>query len=81
MFVEVPLADMQFDPNVPLRRFAVGLAGAFFTDNGVNWTRLLDSKALPGLATNSYYDWVSDPPNRTLYVGFAGRSLVKIGLP
>jgi hypothetical protein len=80
VLIEVPLADMQFDPSVPLRRFAVGLAGAFVTENGVNWTRLLDSKAFSGLATNSYYDSVSDPPNRSLYVGFAGRSLVKISL-
>src|SRR5262249_34010137 len=80
VFVEVPLADMQFDPNVPLRRFAVGIAGAFATDDGVHWTRLLDSKAFSGLATNSYYDFISDPPNRNLYVGFAGRSLVRISL-
>jgi hypothetical protein len=44
----------------------------------VNWNRLLDTGALPGRPTNCYYDWVSDPCQRALYVAFAGRSLVKI---
>jgi len=81
VYVEVPLADMQFDPSAPLRRFSVGQAGAFFTEDGIHWTRLLDTAALPGLPTNCYFDSVSDPAHPTVYVGFAGRSLVKIGLP
>jgi hypothetical protein len=58
----------------------VGQAGAFFTEDGIHWTRLLDTAALPGLPTNCYFDSVSDPAHRALYVGFAGRSLVKIAL-
>jgi photosystem II stability/assembly factor-like uncharacterized protein len=77
-FVEVVLTDMQFDPYHALTRFAVGEGGAFFTNDGVNWNRLLDTGALPGRPTNCYYDWVSDPCQRALYVAFAGRSLVKI---
>jgi hypothetical protein len=77
-FVEVVLTDMQFDPYNSLTRFAVGEGGAFFTNDGVNWNRLLDTGALPGRPTNCYYDWVSDPCQRALYVAFAGRSLVKI---
>ena len=77
-FVEVVLTDIQFDPYRPLTRFAVGEGGAFFTNDGVNWNRLLDTGALPGRPTNCYYDWVSNPCRRALYVAFAGRSLVKI---
>ena len=77
-FVDLVLTDMQFDPADPLRRFAVGLAGAFFTTDGVNWDRLLDTLALPGRPTNCYYDSVSDPSSRALYVAFAERSLLKI---
>jgi hypothetical protein len=40
---DVVLTDMQFDPFNPLTRFAVGLGGAFFTNDGVNWGRLLDT--------------------------------------
>jgi hypothetical protein len=75
---DVVLTDMQFDPINPLRRFAVGKGGAFFTNDGVNWDRLLDTGALSGRPTNCYYDWVSNPSERALYVAFAGRSVVKI---
>jgi hypothetical protein len=77
-FVEVVLSDMQFDPQLSLTRFAVGEGGAFFTNDGVNWNRLLDTGAMPGRPTNCYYDCVSNPCERALYVAFAGRSLVKI---
>jgi hypothetical protein len=72
------LTDMQFDPFHSMTRFAVGEGGAFFTNDGVNWNRLLDTDALPGLPANCYYDWVSNPCERALYVSFAGRGLVKI---
>jgi hypothetical protein len=77
--VEFVLTDMAFDPFHPLVRFAVGEGGAFGTVDGVTWTRLLHTGALPGRPVNCYYDFVSDPSNRALYVGFAGRSIVKIG--
>jgi hypothetical protein len=44
-FIEALLTDMQFDPVDPLRRFAVGMGGAFFTTDGVTWDRLLDTSA------------------------------------
>ena len=75
---DVVLTDMKFDPFHPQKRFAVGLAGAFMTNDGVNWERLLDTAALRGRPTNCYYDWISLPSVPALYVGFAGRSLVKI---
>jgi len=75
---DVILTDMQFDPFNPGRRFAAGLAGAFMTDDGVTWQRLLDTAALRGRPANCYYDWVTAPTDPALYVSFAGRSLVKI---
>jgi hypothetical protein len=78
-FIDVVLQDMQFDPYLSLTRFAVGVGGAFFTNDGVNWHRLLDTAALPGRPSNCYYDWVSNPCERSLYVALSGRSLLKIG--
>jgi hypothetical protein len=76
--LDVVLTDMQFDPFDPNRRFAVGLAGAFWMHDGVNWERLLDTGAMRGRPSNCYFDFASDPSNPALYVSFAGRSIVKI---
>jgi Domain of unknown function (DUF5050) len=76
---DVVLQDMQFDPHLSLTRFAVGVGGAFFTNDGVNWNRLLDTGAQPGRPTSCYYDWVSNPCERSLYTALSGRSVVKIG--
>ena len=76
--MDVVLQDMQFDPDDARVRFAVGTAGAFFTADGVRWNRLLDAAAIPAAPTSCYYDAVSDPCQRSLYVGFAGRSVLKI---
>ena len=77
-FLGVVLTDMQFDPVNPGRCFAVGLGGAFMTLDGVNWVRILDTGALRGRPSNCYYDWITQPSDPALYVGFAGRSIVKI---
>ncbi|THD47661.1 MAG: VCBS repeat-containing protein [Bradyrhizobium sp.] len=71
------LNDMKFDPNFFAARFAVGRGGAFMTIDGVNWTRLLHTAALPGRPSSCYLDSFSEA-TATLYVAFAGRSLVKI---
>jgi hypothetical protein len=76
--LDLVLTDMQFDPFDPNRRFAVGLGGAFWTHDGVNWERLLDTGALRGRPSNCYFDWISNPSDPALYVSFAGRSIVKI---
>jgi hypothetical protein len=76
--LDLALTDMQFDPFDGQRRFAVGLGGAFWTRDGVNWERLLDTGALRGRPSNSYFDWISNPSDPALYVSFAGRSIVKI---
>lgn len=70
------LNDMKFDPNTNAR-FAVGAGGAFMSIDGVNWTRLLHTSALSGRPSNCYLDSISSD-TATLYVAFAGRSLVKI---
>ncbi len=75
---QVVLSDMQFDPFDGLKRFAVGVAGAFMTTDGVTWQRLLDTGAMRGLPTNCFFDQWSVPSDPSLYVGFAGRSIVKI---
>jgi hypothetical protein len=75
---QVVLSDMQFDPFNPGLRFAVGLAGAFMTTDGVTWQRVLDTGAMRGLPTNCFFDWSSAPSDPSLYVGFAGRGIVKI---
>ncbi len=81
-FADIVLTDMKSDPFNPTRRLAVGEAGAFFTDDGVTWIRLLDTAAMRGRPLSCYYDRVSNPADPALYVAFAGRSIVKIsGLP
>ncbi len=89
--LDLVLTDMWFDPFESDRRFAVGIGGAFMTDDaGQTWQRLLDTGALRGRPANCYYDYVSAgwsapegsnvelPTDPTLYVSLAGRSIVKI---
>ena len=71
------LTDMKFDPSFPRARFAVGAGGAFMTVDGVTWTRLLHTAALPGRPSTCYLDSFSEKA-AALYVAFGGRSLVKI---
>jgi hypothetical protein len=61
-----------------LTRFAVGNAGVFVSLDGVRWDRLLSTKALPSRPAAAYFDPISDPSNRALYVGMNGRGLLKI---
>ncbi|MGA9849181.1 MAG: hypothetical protein WBQ45_16270 [Roseiarcus sp.] len=68
--------DMKFDPDTDAR-VAVGAGGAFLSIDGVNWTRILHTSALSGRASSCYLDSMSED-TATLYVAFAGRSLVKI---
>ena len=77
--LDLVLTDMAFDPDDPLTRFAAGEGGVFATfDGGTTWRRLLHTGALCGRPANLYYDKVSDPFVPALYVGFAGRSVVRI---
>jgi hypothetical protein len=74
---DLVLNEMKFDPNALSARIAVGKGGAFMTIDGVNWTRLLHTAALPGRPSSCYIDSLSQG-TAALYVAFAGRSLVKI---
>lgn len=79
---DVVLTDMRFEPGDLNARFAIGVGGAFMTSDGVTWTRLLHTGALSARPSCCYYDSFSEPGNPALYVGCAGRSVLKItGLP
>jgi hypothetical protein len=69
--------DMVFVPNEPTR-FAVGNAGVFFSRDGKHWELLLSTRALPGHPAAAYFDPISDPADRALYVAFDGRSPLTI---
>ena len=75
---DLVLTDMRFEPTAPSVRFAVGVGGAFMTSDGITWTRLLHTGALPGRPSSCYYDAISEAGNPALYVACAGRSLLKI---
>jgi hypothetical protein len=77
-YFDTVLNDMQFDPQDAQTRFAVGAAGVFFTVDGAKWNRLMDATALPSRPVSCYYDFVSDPCVRALYVGLVPRGVVKI---
>jgi hypothetical protein len=75
---DLVLTDMQFEPNNPLLRFAIGVGGVFMTTDGVTWTRVLHTAALPGRPSSCYYDPISEAGSPAVYVALAGRSLLKI---
>jgi hypothetical protein len=64
-------------------RFALGTAGVSCSmDFGASWFSALSSIALPGRPESAFFDSLSDPTNRTLYVECEGRSILRIsGLP
>jgi hypothetical protein len=70
--------DMNFDPDTPNYRFAVGPAGVFYTRDGTNWDHLLLSSASAVQPTNSTYDKVSDFCSRSLYVATSNRGLLRL---
>lgn len=69
---------MIFDHREMGTRFAVGNAGVFFTLDGTTWERLLSTTALPGHAVAAYFDGISDPLDRALYVAVSGRGILRI---
>jgi hypothetical protein len=85
------LASMEFVPNEPAMRFAVGETGIYFTNDGVDehsaasatedWHRLLDTSSTACLPRNTFFDTVG-LLSPTLYVVCTGRSLLSfINLP
>jgi hypothetical protein len=73
------LKDIIFDRNEGRTRFAMGNAGVFFTLDGQNWQRLISASAMPSHPVAAYFDPISDPCNRSLYVAFSGRGLLRLG--
>jgi hypothetical protein len=74
------LQDMLFLRGERQTRFAFGTAGVFWTDNfGVEWLPIVNSIALPGRPESGFFDALSDPSDRALYVECEGRSILRIG--
>jgi hypothetical protein len=74
------LQDMLFLRDERPTRFAFGTAGVFWTEDfGLDWFPVLNSIALPGRPESGFFDPLSDPSDRALYVALEGRSLLRIG--
>ncbi len=73
-----PFNDLVVDRSNPKHRFALGMAGVFVTTDGVNWTKLLDTAALPSRPISGFYDPITDPKDPSLYVACEGRGVLKI---
>lgn len=71
------LNDMIFDRESPQTRFALGLAGVFYSGDAVHWFRLLDTRALPSRPRALYFDPISNPADRSLYIAFDGRGILR----
>jgi len=82
------LTGLEFVPDEPQMRFAIGATGAYFTNDGVSangsaedWHRLLDTSAMTCLPRGTYFD-KANTVGRALYVACAGRSLMSfVGIP
>ena len=48
------------------------------TTDGFQWRTILSAFALPGSPDSEYFDPVSDPSNRALYVVCEGRSVLRL---
>jgi hypothetical protein len=70
--------DLVVDRSDPKKRFALGMAGVFYTTDGSQWFRLLDTAALPSRPVSGYYDRISDPKTPSLYVACDGRGVLRI---
>ncbi len=74
------LQDMLFMRGERATRFAFGTAGVFWSaDFGVQWFMLLNSFALPGRPESGFFDPLTDPTDRALYVECEGRGVLRIG--
>jgi hypothetical protein len=74
---ELVLNDMVFDRG-STRRFAVGMAGVYFSQDGKTWQTLIDSRAIPGRPRAAWFDAISDPSDQALYVAYHGRGILKV---
>jgi hypothetical protein len=72
------LMDMVFVRSDPLRVFVFGHAGVSYTVDGVEWRLLLSALAMPGCPEFGFFDGLSDPNHRALYVSLKGRGILRI---
>jgi hypothetical protein len=72
------LTDMQFGRGEGLTAFALSHAGVACTVDGTEWRLLLSSIAMPGLPESAFFDAVSNPLDRALYVSLGGRSVLRL---
>ena len=70
--------DMLFLRTERFTRFAFGSAGVMYTMDGVVWQALINSIAMGGCPESGFFDGITDPLNRTLYVELEGRSVLRI---
>jgi hypothetical protein len=76
------MRDMLFVRTERFTRFAFGSAGVMCTVDGIQWQTLLNAIALGGCPESGFFDGITDPLDRTLYVEFEGRSILRIsGVP
>jgi hypothetical protein len=74
--------DILFVRTERFARFAFGSAGVLYTVDGVVWQKLLNAIALGGCPESGFFDGITDPLDRTLYVELEGRSILRIsGVP
>jgi hypothetical protein len=71
------LNDLIFDRESPQTRFAVGLAGVFYSGDSAHWFRLVDTRALPSRPVGAYFNPITDPNDRSLYIAFLGRGIMR----
>jgi hypothetical protein len=73
------IVDMLFSRGESRTRFAFGDAGVLCTVNGFDWSTVLDAIAIPGRPESGFFDPLSDPTDRALYVVVEGRSVLRVG--
>jgi photosystem II stability/assembly factor-like uncharacterized protein len=72
------LNDMLFVRSDPFTAFVFGHAGVSYTYDGVEWRMVLSAIALAGCPEFGFFDGISNPLDRALYVSTTGRSLLKL---
>jgi len=70
--------DMLFVRSDPFTAFVFGHAGVSYTYDGVEWRLLLSAIAQPGIPEFGFFDGISNPLDRALYVTFTGRSVLRL---
>jgi len=70
--------EMLFVRSDPFTAFVFGHAGVSYTYDGTDWRPLLSAIAQPGCPEFGFFDGITDPNGRALYVSFTGRSVQRL---